>query len=75
MTAIHKTKQTEAPPVVVGAKAIAQALSCSTRYVHLLAEAGTIPHYRWGKACIRFDQAAVFKALGIQTEAAAGQGQ
>ena len=66
MTAIPKTKQAEAPPVVVGAKIIAKALSCSTRYIHLLAEAGTIPSYRWGKACIRFDQAAVFKALGIK---------
>ncbi len=75
MNAIPQTKQVEAPPVVVSAKVIAKALSCSTRYVHLLAEAGTIPHYRWGRACIRFDQAAVFKALGIQTEAAAGQGK
>ena len=68
MTAISETKQAEAPPVVVGAKIIAKALSCSTRYVHLLAEAGTIPSYRWWKACIRFDQAAVFKALGIQIQ-------
>ena len=66
MPAIPKTKQAEAPPVVVGAKVIAKSLSCSTRYVHLLAEAGTIPSYRWGKACIRFDQAAVFAALGIK---------
>lgn len=76
MKTLQQTKQVEAPPVVVGAKAIAKALSCSTRYVHILAEQGTIPHYRWGKALIRFDQAAVFKALGIQTEAAAsGKGQ
>jgi hypothetical protein len=61
----------DAPPVVVGAKVIAKALSCSTRYVHLLAENGTIPHYRWGKACIRFNQAAVFAALGIHTGGAA----
>jgi hypothetical protein len=73
MNAIPNQKQIEAPPAVVSAKVIARALSCTPRYIHLLAEAGTIPHYRWGKALIRFDQGAVFKALGIQTEAAAGQ--
>ena len=73
MKVIPQTKQIEAQPVVVSAKAIARDLSCSTRYVHLLAEAGTIPSYRWGKACIRFDRAAVFAALGIKTEAPAGQ--
>jgi hypothetical protein len=67
MTAIHKTKQVEAPPVVVGAKAIARDLSCSTRYVHILYAEGKIPGYRFGKACIRFDRAAVLHALGIQT--------
>lgn len=67
MTASPKTKQVEVSPVVVGAKVIAKRLSCSTRYVHMLAEAGTIPSHRWGKACIRFDQDAVFKALGIET--------
>ena len=58
----------KAAPVVVSAKVIAKAISCSTRYVHLLAEAGTIPSYRWGKACIRFDQVAVFAALGIRVK-------
>ncbi len=88
MNAIPQTKQTEAsrellasltetaeriPHVVVPAKTIAKALSCTPRYVHLLAEAGTIPSYRWGKALIRFDQAAVFAALGIKTEAASSE--
>ena len=69
--AITPNKQTEAEALLVPAKVIARALSCSTRYVHILAEQGTIPHYRFGKACIRFDRAAVFAALGIHTEAAA----
>lgn len=71
MTAIPKTKQAEAEALLVPAKTIARALSCSTRYIHMLHEAGTIPGYRFGKACIRFDRAAVLAALGIQTEAAA----
>lgn len=66
-------KQNEAEPLLVPAKAIATDLSCSTRYVHLLHEEGKIPGYRFGKACIRFDRAEVFAALGIRTEAAAGQ--
>jgi|GEM_PF-3487615 len=66
MKVLHSNDLPEkAAPVVVSAKIIAKAISCSTRYVHLLAEAGTIPSYRWGKACIRFDQVAVFAALGI----------
>ncbi len=75
MKVIPKTKQAEAAPPLVPAKTIARALSCSTRYVHILAEQGTIPHYRFGKACIRFNQADVFAALGIRPEAAAGRAQ
>jgi hypothetical protein len=64
--------ETQALPLVVPAKAIARDLSCSTRYVHVLYETGKIPGHRFGKACIRFDRAAVLAALGIRTEAAAG---
>ena len=69
MKMLHSNDLPEkAVPVVVSAKVIAKAISCSTRYVHLLAEAGTIPSHRWGKACIRFDQVAVFAALGIRVK-------
>jgi len=73
MTAIPQTKQIEAAPLVVPAKSIAKSLSCTPRYVHILHEEGKIPGYRFGKACIRFNEAEVFAALGIKTEAAAGQ--
>lgn len=63
----------EAEPLLVPAKAIARELSCTPRYVHILHEEGKIPGYRFGKACIRFNRAAVLAALGIKTEAAAGQ--
>jgi hypothetical protein len=66
------TKQAEAEALLVPAKSIARALSCTPRYVHILHEQGTIPGYRFGRACIRFNQAEVFAALGIRTEAAAG---
>lgn len=68
MTANPKKKQTEqaAAFTLVPAKSIARSLSCTPRYVHMLAEAGSIPSHRFGRACIRFDQAAVFKALGIE---------
>ena len=66
-------KQAEAEPLVVPAKNIARRLSVSSRYVHILAEQGKIPVCRFGKNCIRFNEAAVLAALGIPTEAAAGQ--
>lgn len=66
MSAIPKTKQTEAEPLLVPAKSIARSLSVSSRYVHMLAEQGKIPHHRFGRACVRFDQAAVLAALGIK---------
>jgi hypothetical protein len=69
MNAIPQTKQVEAPPVVVGAKVIAKALSCTSRYVHILRETGKIRGYRFGRACIRFNPAEVFADLGIRTEA------
>ena len=71
MTAIPKTKQNEAAPLLVPAKAIAREISCTPRYVHILHETGQIPGYRFGKACIRFDRAEVFAALGIRTGEAA----
>jgi hypothetical protein len=72
MTAIPKTKQHEAAePLLVPARTIARSLSVTPRYVHMLHEEGKIPGHRFGKACIRFNQAAVFAALGIQTEGAA----
>ena len=76
MKVISQTKQTEAEALLVPAKSIARALSCTPRYVHILHEDGKIPGYRFGKACIRFNRAEVFAALGIrQPEAAAGAGQ
>lgn len=74
MKVLPKSKQTEAEALLVPAKAIARTLSCSTRYVHILHEEGKIPGYRFGKACIRFNPAEVFAALGIRTEAAATAG-
>jgi hypothetical protein len=39
----------------------------------MLAEQGQIPVHRFGKACVRFREAEVLRALGINaTEAAAG---
>jgi hypothetical protein len=71
MTAISKTKQAEAEALLVPAKSIARDISCTSRYIHILHEQGKIPGYRFGKACIRFNRAEVFAALGIRTEAAA----
>lgn len=69
MHTLKTKKQTEAAePLLVPAKTIARALSCSSRYVHILHEAGTIPGYRFGKACIRFNESEVFAALGIRIE-------
>ena len=71
MKTLPKRKQTEAAePLLVTAKTIARTLSCSSRYVHMLHEAGTIPGYRFGKACIRFKADEVFTALGIPTKEA-----
>jgi len=69
MTTIKKKSAaittTDHQPLLVSAKPIAKALSCSVRYVHLLHEAGEIPGYRFGKACIRYNMAEVLKALKI----------
>jgi excisionase family DNA binding protein len=71
MSAIPKTKQVEAEPLLVPAKAIARELSCTPRFVHMLHEQGKIPAVRFGKACIRFNKSDVFAALGIKTVEAA----
>ena len=69
MKVIPQTKQTEADdPIVVPAKVIARDISCSTRYVHMLYEQGAIPGVRFGRACIRFNRAAVLTALGVKIE-------
>lgn len=70
MNAIPTTQQIEAEPLLVPAKVIARDLSCTPRFVHMLHEQGQIPGIRFGRACIRFNRAAVHAALGIQTEAA-----
>jgi len=72
MPARPKTKHS-APiePIVVSAKTIAHKISTSTRYVHVLHEQGKIPGIRFGKGCIRFNEADVFAALGIKQEGAA----
>jgi excisionase family DNA binding protein len=80
MTAIQSKQQLEqtaerVAPLVVKAKEIARDLSCTPRFVHMLAEQGKIPSHRFGKACIRFNRTAVFAALGIRTEAVAGLAQ
>lgn len=69
-----KSKQTAPAPVLVPAKTLAALLSVSSRYVHMLAEQGKIPHHRFGRACIRFSTPDVFRALGINPEAAAVAG-
>jgi hypothetical protein len=68
------TKQNEAEELLVPAKSIARALSCTPRYVHILHEEGKIPGYRFGRACIRFNKAEVFAALGIRQPEAAASG-
>jgi len=73
MNADAPQKQTEAEPLLVPAKAIARDLSCTPRFVHMLYADGTIPGVRFGRACIRFNRSAVLDALGIKTEAVAGQ--
>jgi predicted site-specific integrase-resolvase len=50
---------------LVPAKAIANKLGVSTRYVHLLADRGEIPVVKFGKGCTRFDAEAVFRAVGL----------
>ncbi len=60
-------------PLVVPAATIARRLSVTSRYIHILAEQGTIPVCRFGRGCIRFNESAVLAALGIPTEAVAGQ--
>ncbi len=57
-----------AAPLLVPAKVIAAALSCTPRYVHILHETGEIPGHRFGKACIRFELGAVLAALGIKSQ-------
>jgi hypothetical protein len=69
MDAITASQTTESWPQLVPAKVIARLLSCSPRYVHMLHEKGQIPGYRFGRACIRYNPAEVFTALGIRTEA------
>ena len=71
MQAIPHTEQVEAAPLLVPAKIIARDLSCTPRFVHMLAEQGKIPSHRFGRACIRFNKSAVLAALGIPTEATA----
>ena len=56
--------QTEAP-IVVPAAGIANMISVSPRYVHILAEQGRIPSIRFGKGCVRFNVKDVLTALGI----------
>ena len=53
-------------PLLVPAKVIARDLSCTPRFVHMLAEQGKIPQVRFGRACIRFSRPAVLAALGIE---------
>ena len=65
-------KQNEVEPLLVPAARIASRISVSSRYVHMLAEQGKIPVHRFGKACVRFRESEVLRALGINaTEAAA----
>ena len=52
-------------PLLVKAQHIAKRISCSVRYVHILHEEKRIPGYRFGKNCIRFNEAAVMEALGV----------
>jgi hypothetical protein len=67
------TKQNEVEPLLVPAARIASRISVTPRYVHMLAEQGQIPVHRFGKACVRFRETEVLRALGINsTEAAAG---
>jgi excisionase family DNA binding protein len=72
MNALPITKQPAQAPLLVSASAIAKDLSVTARYVHLLAEQGKIPVVRFGRRCIRFSKPDVFRALGINTEAASG---
>lgn len=66
MKTLPNHKQTEAEPLLVPAKTVARVISCTPRYIHMLAESGEIPHHRFGKACVRFNLAAVLAALGVK---------
>jgi excisionase family DNA binding protein len=72
---IEQTAERIPAPLLVPAKIIARDLSCTPRFVHMLAEQGKIPSHRFGRACIRFSRAAVLAALGIPTEAAGRAGE
>ncbi len=64
-------KQNEVEPLLVPAARIASRISVTPRYVHMLAEQEKIPVHRFGKACVRFNESEVLRALGINaTEAA-----
>jgi hypothetical protein len=65
------TKQNEVEPLLVPAARIASRISVTPRYVHMLAEQGQIPVHRFGKACVRFREAEVLRALGINSTEAA----
>jgi hypothetical protein len=65
---LQKAPQESQAPELVPAAAIARRLSVSPRYIHLLAEQGKIPVCRFGRGCVRFNPAAVYRALGINTE-------
>jgi excisionase family DNA binding protein len=72
---MHKTKCTAPPPSATTAEsaslpkyltseAMAEMLSCSPRFVQLLAQRGEIPSLRVGKKLWRFEAEAVLAALG-----------
>lgn len=52
----------------VSASAIAARYHVTPRYVLLLAAAGKIPSLRLGRRCVRFNESAVAKALGLKAK-------
>lgn len=67
----HESPPPEAP--LVSAQKIADELSVSARYVHMMAAQGAIPCVRFGvgsaRKCVRFDREQVMAAIGRETRA------
>lgn len=59
---------TKKEPKFIKASDIASELSVTSRQVFYWATSGKIPCKRFGKNCVRFNKAEVFRALGIETE-------
>ena len=58
----HNDTMNQPAPILLDAKQLAQALNVSKRAIGLWLEQGSLPHYRFGKSCLRFDLKQVLQA-------------